>query len=186
MKYFFDTEFHEYKIGDINTIELISIGIVAEDGREYCAIGNDFDLGAALANAWLAENVIRPILASFSSDQPVSPATVFFAMGKPNSAIAEEIITFVGDDADPQFYAYYADYDWVVFCWLFGRMIDLPKGFPMYCRDLKQCFDEMVMNSAYSASDLKRSKNYPKQENEHDALDDARWNRDLYEFLARL
>lgn len=42
----------------------------------------------------------------------------------------------------PEFYAYYADYDWVLFCSLFGRMIDLPKGFPMYCIDLKQTLDE--------------------------------------------
>lgn len=33
MKYFLDTEFHE----DGKTIDLISIGIVAEDGREYYA-----------------------------------------------------------------------------------------------------------------------------------------------------
>src|SRR4051812_11038169 len=34
MKYFYDTEFLE----DGQTIELISIGIVAEDGREYYAV----------------------------------------------------------------------------------------------------------------------------------------------------
>jgi hypothetical protein len=49
MNYYLDTEFHEYKkkplIGKaIDTIELISIGIVAEDGREYYAVCNEFDL----------------------------------------------------------------------------------------------------------------------------------------------
>lgn len=39
MKYFFDTEFHE----DGRTIDLISIGIVAEDGREYYAINRECD-----------------------------------------------------------------------------------------------------------------------------------------------
>ena len=34
MKYFYDTEFIE----DGSTIELISIGVVAEDGREYYAV----------------------------------------------------------------------------------------------------------------------------------------------------
>jgi len=42
------------------------------------------------------------------------------------------------------FYAYYADYDWVVFAQLFGKMKDLPKGFPMYCKDLKQSLDEKM------------------------------------------
>ena len=30
---------------------------------------------------------------------------------------------------------------------------------------------------------LKEQPNYPKQENCHNALDDARWNKKLYEFL---
>ena len=46
MRYFYDTEFIE----DGNTIELVSIGIVAEDGREYYAVSTDFD--AARANPW--------------------------------------------------------------------------------------------------------------------------------------
>lgn len=45
-----------------------------------------------------------------------------------------------------EFYGYYSDYDWVCFCWLFGRMVDLPKGFPMYCIDLKQELDSKVIN----------------------------------------
>ena len=49
------------------------------------------------------------------------------------------------DETEISFYAYYADYDWVVFCWVFGKMIDLPEGFPMYCRDLKQMIDEKYM-----------------------------------------
>lgn len=34
-----------------------------------------------------------------------------------------------------------ADYDWVVLCQLYGTMMDLPKGWPMYCRDVKQLCD---------------------------------------------
>src|SRR5688572_23767985 len=36
-----------------------------------------------------------------------------------------------------EFWAYYCNYDWVVFCWIFGKMMDLPAGFPMFCHDLK-------------------------------------------------
>jgi len=84
--------------------------------------------------------------------------------------------------AQPEFYAYYADYDWVVFCSLFGRMIDLPKGFPMYCKDLKQYFDDVQYLEKYN---LKEQPNYPKQGNEHNALDDARWNFKLFEFVKK-
>ena len=39
MKYFYDTEF----IDNGRTIELISIGVAAEDGREYYAISTEFN-----------------------------------------------------------------------------------------------------------------------------------------------
>ena len=57
MKYFYDTEFLEGKqdrrfLGikygkTLPTIDLISIGIVCEDGREYYAISKDFNLKEA-------------------------------------------------------------------------------------------------------------------------------------------
>ena len=46
------------------------------------------------------------------------------------------------DYQHPKFYGYYCDYDWVVFCWLFGKMIDLPKGFPMFAFDIQQQIEE--------------------------------------------
>ena len=80
MKYFIDTEFYEYhkqqkclsiKIGKpIPTIDLISIGIVSEDGKEYYAISKDFNIKDAWysnqgtkekSNYWLRENVLKPI-----------------------------------------------------------------------------------------------------------------------------
>ena len=52
MRYFYDTEFIE----DGTTIELVSIGIVAEDGREYYAVSTDFD--ATRANEWVSVHVL--------------------------------------------------------------------------------------------------------------------------------
>ena len=53
MKYFYDTEFVEDGI----TIDLVSIGIVAEDGREYYAVSSEFDLNKFMARDWMMENV---------------------------------------------------------------------------------------------------------------------------------
>lgn len=75
---------------------------------------------------------------------------------------------------DIEFYGYYADYDWVVFCWLFGRMIDLPKNFPMYCKDLKQMMDDKGLDKEW------KRLHCPDPEGEHNALIDAKWNLDLY------
>lgn len=52
MKWFLDTEFAE----NGSTIELISIGLVAEDGREYYAVSREFDLSKC--NAWVTANVL--------------------------------------------------------------------------------------------------------------------------------
>lgn len=208
MRYFFDTEFHEYVHRGTPTIELISIGIVAEDGRELYDISRHFGWADAYANKWLRQNVLKPIYEEMTGDVDnerwqkdggVWDLLNLFGnavdkKGCTNEQIRDDIIAFVGDDPKPQFYAYYADYDWVAFCWLFGRMIDLPKGFPMYCRDLKQMIDEFVdkdnlfipPSGLLTLDDLKQHPDYPKQANEHNALDDARWNRDLYDFLRNL
>lgn len=188
MKYFIDTEFHEhvamaYMRKEVPTIDLISIGIVAEDGREFYAVSNEFDLNRAWENAWLRDNVLYPIYdelkANYSTFEPVGhPKVTFKALltdfGKSNKQIATDIMAFIGDDT-PEFYGYYADYDWVVFCWLFGRMMDLPKGFPMYCIDLKQMMDAKGLTKEW------KKQHCPDPENEHNALADARWNKQLFE-----
>jgi len=112
--------------------------------------------------------------------------------GKTNKQIGDEIKEFVyktNDNIHPdtvsnfdeiikkrpiEFYAYYADYDWVVFCWLFGRMMDLPKGFPMYCKDLKQTMDDNGFTKEW------KQKFVPDDINEHNAIADAKWNLKLF------
>lgn len=198
MKYFFDTEFHEFRSiqTGIDTIQLISIGIAAEDGRELYHVSRDFNTVEAFSNDWLRENVLTPIYKESLGEKKVSFNWADFrnsldGYALRNSEIKNKILEFVGDDEKPEFYAYYGAYDWVVFCWLFGRMIDLPRGFPMYCRDLKQMLDQAIEDSwkdgsGYFLDHLKKHDNYPKQENEHSALDDARWNKKLYEFIKSL
>ncbi len=80
----------------------------------------------------------------------------------------------------PEFYAYFADYDWVVFCSLFGRMIELPKGFPMYCKDLKQTMDELGLDKEWKRI------NCPDPPGAHNALADAQWNFKLFDVLSKL
>ena len=48
MKYFYDTEFLE----DGHTFDLISIGIVAEDGREYYARSEERRVGKECRSRW--------------------------------------------------------------------------------------------------------------------------------------
>lgn len=155
MRYFYDTEFIEGN----RTIDLISIGVVAEDGREYYAISSEFD--ATKAGDWVKKNVLDRLDLKGKDKQYV----------KSRKQIADEIVKFVGNN--PEFYGYYSSYDHVVLCWLYGRMIDLPKGWPMYTRDLQQDIDRYGIKP-------------PKQnaDEEHNALNDARWTKQAYEYVS--
>lgn len=200
MKYFIDCEFiegfHKPLFGKRrHFIDLISIGIVCEDGREYYAISKDYDYKKA--DSWVKNNVIRKLYTETvhgDARNYFNETNFHRVYGKPKKAILMSILHFMGCWRDqhfwrvgenvPEIYGYYADYDWVLFCSLFGRMIDLPKGFPMYCIDLKQSFDEDYPEQTRER--VKSSPDYPKQENEHNALEDARWNKRLYEFIQNL
>lgn len=187
MRYFLDTEFIE----DGRTIDLISIGVVAEDGREYYAISKEFD--GSKASLWVRKNVF-PLLPTLqviglpndggyiscnTEDLPIKYPKEY----KSRDVIRKELRNFIGygiafepppkgrGHGKPEFWAYYADYDWVALCQIFGPMIDLPEGWPMYCNDLKQLMD--MRN--WDKSQLPTQKGA-----EHNALEDARWVRDAY------
>jgi DNA polymerase III epsilon subunit-like protein len=77
-------------------------------------------------------------------------------------------------DTSPKFWAYFADYDWVVFCQLFGSMIKLPEWFPHYCRDIKQEMARMGISKPVL-------KNVPN----HNALVDAKAAKEMFEHLVK-
>lgn len=176
MKYYLDTEFIESS--ERKTIDLISIGIVAEDGRKYYAISTEFD--ASLASEWVVENVLNKLPPRPKSFNPseASPRQVSESKAwKSRETIKQEILKFTNQDVSPiEFWAGWADYDWVVFCWLFGNMIDLPKGYPFYCNDVIQWKNQLG---------LKREFLPPKPENSHNALADAQWVKESYDVLKQ-
>jgi 3'-5' exoribonuclease-like protein len=166
LRYFLDTEFYEQP----GSIELISIGIVADEDPEAATIApyyaeTHFDWARLQRSGnstldWLKVNV-RPHLkgGSFLKTTP---------------QIRQDLLDIFANDKEIEFWGYYADYDWVVFCWIFGRMVDLPKHFPKFCWDIKQV-----------AATLGNPP-LPKQEEEgeHNALADAVWNRQAYHYLV--
>jgi hypothetical protein len=148
-KYFLDTEFME----DGRTIELLSIGIVREDGTEYYAVSADAD--RTRANDWVTENVL-PFLGT-----PL----------KSRTQIRDEVREFLMFDQRPEVWAWYGAYDWVALCQLFGRVVDLPKGMPKFCRDVRQLCEDVG------------NPNIPKQTTKtHNALNDARWTKEAWAF----
>lgn len=93
------------------------------------------------------------------------------------SQIRNEVLEFCDSEkyGKPEFWGYYADYDWVTFCQLFGAMIQLPKDYPMYCRDIKQLCDSRGNPTLPT-----------KPTTEHNSLLDAIWTREAYYFLQKI
>lgn len=238
------------------TIDLISIGMVREDGSEYYAISKDFNLkeawyrydskteevhgdmrnvfpeGRRIKVYWIRENVLRPIWIHLVNEHNRKVSRISLTInhkdekqftlksfkrllltyGKSNSQIASEVewfcqirktvegdeytglVTEVYHNEEINLYGYYSAYDHVALSWLFGKMINLPNGFPMYTKDLKQYIDEFAKTESdingipkkEAMNIIKRMSNYPKQENKHSAIQDARWNQKLHEFLKSI
>lgn len=163
MKYFYDTEFYE----DGSTIDLISIGIVAEDGRELYLENADFDWTRVPLDHWLWDNVY--------------PHLTFdrFLRGD-IAASVRQFVTNYGSDYNNELWGYYSAYDHVVLAQLFGRMVDMPDGVPWFTRDIKQ-EQERISDNWFKHGLL-----LPEQKSTaHNALNDARWTKQAYEFLVK-
>ena len=156
--YFMDLEFAETGGKPNPTIDLISIGIVAEEGHAFYAESLEFDI--VNCNEWVITNVVSKL-------------------GPPKDRlsranIAKGVKRFLGQN--PIIHCYYGSYDWVCFCWLFGTMMDLPEGYPMMPIDLQQMWIQQGKPEGVKP---------PDPEGEHNALVDAKWNLQLYKNLLK-
>lgn len=157
--YCYDTRFLE----DGYTIDLISIGIVCDDGREYYAVNFDADWGRIQKDDWLIDNV------SIGQVKNGEWPNMRDARVKPKWVIANEVREFIlesprsGDT--PHLWSYYGAYDYVALVQLFGKMTSIPDGIPMFTHELKQLMETMP-----------GSWEPPPNGGEHDALADARWS----------
>jgi hypothetical protein len=169
MRFYYDTEFIE----NGKTIDLISIGMVAETGESYYAISTEFK--ARKASQWVKDNVLVHLPPRSSTPPPWGSPRLWYEtyLWKPRKYIADELRAFVDSfPGHPEFWGYYSAYDHVALCQLFGTMMDLPKMWPMYTRDIQQLADSLGCFAL------------PAQESGlHNALADARWTREAYNYL---
>ena len=149
MRYFFDTEFIEKP----DSLTLISIGVVAEDGREFYAVN-------AHAYEWEASDWVKQ-----NVWPRLQPKKFPLYRARECIEIKYDLLSFIGDDAAPEFWAYYGAHDWVALCNLMGGMLNLPQGWPWLYRELR-----VALNDA-GLADLKDDG----RDDEHNALADARW-----------
>lgn len=148
MRFFFDTEFIE----DGRTIDLVSIGVVDERGREFYAVSTEFDPGRA--GPWVRDNVL---------DKLPSPADKAWC---DRATIRDRLLEFLRRDRERvELWAWFAAYDHVALAQLWGDMPALPRELPRFTRELRQRWE-----------DVGKPTLPPPPSDAHDALADARHN----------
>lgn len=187
IRVYLDTEFIEKK----GNMQLISIGLYApkqeglSEGREYYAISKDFNPNDA--DPWVWDNVIVKLdsKSTWKQQAVIAWEVVNFIAdlfelqvmqgGNGNMFFDPKKGTYVDSNLDIEFWADYCAYDWVLFCSLFGSMVDLPRGLPMYCNDLQQL---LKMTKATKTGMLAQ-----KPETLHIAIEDAKWDYDFHRHI---
>lgn len=131
----YDCEFIE----DGTTIGLISIGLVADTGDELYRVSNSFDRRAVVAHPWLLAHVVPGLPFRRADDTLVhAPLHPDYQAIRPKRMIADDVAGFIRSFPDPQLWGWYSAYDHVALAQLWGPMIALPKGIPMFTCDLRQ------------------------------------------------
>jgi hypothetical protein len=152
-RYFYDCEFIE----DGTTVDLVSIGVVDEYGREFYAVSTEFDDSRAVP--WVRRNVL---------DKLPSPADRAW---RSRERIRDDLYDFLVEPIRDrpgeqlELWAWFAAYDHVVLAQLWGAMPALPREIPRYTKELRQLWDDRG-RPALPEADAAR----------HDALVDARHN----------
>lgn len=167
MKLWYDTEFVER--GPQLPIQLISIGMVAEDGRTLYLINADC-LSNVARHPWLSVNVFPHLPAKgavnaileWDAEHPDFGRVMTF------DAIGPLVLDFLRSVDDLELWSYYGAFDHVVLTQLFGSLTDYPAGLPMYTRDVVQRWEDMG-----------RPDVTPPAGEEHHALMDALWAREF-------
>ena len=154
VRFFYDCEFIE----DGTTIELVSIGVVAEDGREFYAVSTEFD--PERAGPWVRANVLPRL--------PPPSSSAWRSRDRIRTDLLD-FLTAADDGAPVQLWAWIAAYDHVALCQLWGAMPALPRVIPRFTRELRQRWEDAGSPPLPA-----------KPADTHDALADARFNRDRF------
>ena len=148
MRFFYDTEFIE----DGTTIDLVSIGVVDERGREFYAVSTEFN--PTKAGPWVRDHVLDKL------PSPADPAWC------DRATIRTNLLRFLQCDRERvELWAWFAAYDHVALAQLWGDMPALPRELPRFTRELRQRWE-----------DVGKPPLPPPPSDAHDALADARHN----------
>jgi len=168
-KIFFDTEF----TGLHQDTTLISIGMVSEDGQEFYAELDDFDLEQV--DDWIKENVTNHLW--IQNPDTVVPPDVEYLVGE-EWFIINEVHTWLSQFDSIEMWSDCLAYDWVLFCQLFGGAMYLPKHIYYIPFDISTLFkargiDPDISREEFALADESGALPDPSTWQKHNALWDA-------------
>ena len=171
-KFFFDTEFHEHNVKTadgrtVRMVELISIGVVDDQGRTFHMVNSEFDREAAEKNHFLKTNVLDKL----------PPESEW----KPMDEISNALLRFVGS-SDAEFHYWEAPHDpFLLYQLLAPKMYRDSRPAMLNMREnIKGAF-----NLRQTFNDLGQPKGImpPKPANQHNPLDDAQWDKAAWQAM---
>ncbi|MHA1481933.1 MAG: hypothetical protein ACTSQA_00660 [Candidatus Heimdallarchaeaceae archaeon] len=160
-------------------MDLISLGIVCEDGRTFYAENACFD------ECRINDRIKEDILANLKWHADSKLKKGFCNAGTLNAGtsnaatevfgtvdfISNSIVDFT--DSNPKFYGYFSNCDWITFCTLRGKITDCLKNWLMHCTNLKH------LTNGEDEEGFKRPKD------KYDVLINAMWNKNFYTYLIK-
>lgn len=181
MKVFFDTEF----TGLHKDTTLISIGMVAENGRTFYAELNDYD--KTQIDDWLQENVIDNLyldkkLYGFGElvENVLEDVHVEFSENKKNVGRSLEL-WFESFGEPVEIWSDCLSYDWVLFNELFGHAFNIPESVYYIPFDICTLFKVKGIDP-----DINREEFAGMTGDKHNALHDARVIKACYDKLIEI
>lgn len=187
MKIFYDCEF----TGLHKDTTLISIGLIAEDGRKFYAELNDYD--KTQINEWIQDNVIANL--SYNGKEHYIPKESIekcksYACKSDKSHVGRLFGIWLEQFEDVQFVSDVCHYDFVLLIDLLGgHAFNLPENVSPYCHDINQDIAEHYMVPDRFAFDMSREALLADYDVvvkglKHNALYDAKVIRELYKIVG--
>ena len=182
MNIFFDTEFCGLK----KDTQLISIGLISEDGKEF--YGEFTSINTELLDDWIIENVLMNT-AKYGevneTDIVINESDYHFGT---REEIQEELKNWLSQYEEVQLISDVCHYDMVLFIDIFGSAFDLPDNVSPVCYDINQDIASYYEESQKDAFDRNREDILEEHGitivgQKHNSLYDARVIQQIYNIL---
>lgn len=167
MKYFYDFEF----LDTGREVMPISIGVMADDGREFYAVWEDA-LQVCSLDKWLWENVAPQL--------PLDPEDNRLLDKKSTSVMTPKEIRdslyefFNVPEETVELWGWFVAYDHLCLSQIWGKMIDVPAPIPQFSNDIRS----LVHWYGIKKLPTQMSSN-------HNALADARHNKVVFDYIMK-